>query len=125
MAHLKLEVPVFSPASAQVALARASRIELNRAGSYPQGGLTPGLSDVQSLSAVPVPLRISKQILDTLLNVHLDTRALDPGTPCRFLSLEIEYRNRVLYSWSYLYTHSPTGWKADSKRLSDQATWPS
>ncbi|KAI7787766.1 copper homeostasis protein cutc [Diaporthe eres] len=58
MAPLEVEVPVFSPASAQVALARASRIELNRAGSYPKGGLTPELSDVQSLSAVPIPLRI-------------------------------------------------------------------
>lgn len=101
MAPLNLEVPVFSPASAQVALARASRIELNRAGSYPQGGLTPGLSDVQSLSAVPVPLRISKQILDTLLSIHLDTRVLDLEGPCRFVSLKTEYRNRVLYSWPY------------------------
>lgn len=66
MALLELEVPVFSPASAQVALARAGRIELNRAGSYPKGGLTPELSDVQSLSAVPVPLRISKQFLETM-----------------------------------------------------------
>lgn len=66
MASLKLEVPVFSPGSAQVALARAGRIELNRAGSYPKGGLTPDLSDVQSLSAVPVPLRISKHFLDTM-----------------------------------------------------------
>lgn len=64
MAPLELEVPVFSPASAQVALARASRIELNRAGSYPKGGLTPELSDVQSLSALPIPLRISKLILN-------------------------------------------------------------
>ncbi|KAI3391708.1 hypothetical protein diail_6953 [Diaporthe ilicicola] len=56
MAHL--EVPVFSPASARVALTKGSRIELNRAGSYPKGGLTPELSDVQSLSAVSVPLRI-------------------------------------------------------------------
>lgn len=83
MAHLKLEVPVFSPASAQVALARAGRIELNRAGSYPQGGLTPELSDVQSLTAVPVPLRISKQILYTLLNVHLDTRVLGLEALCQ------------------------------------------
>ncbi|KAG8159040.1 hypothetical protein KVR01_011483 [Diaporthe batatas] len=58
MAPLDLEVPVFSPGSARVALTRASRLELNRAGSYPQGGLTPELSDVQSLSAVAVPLRI-------------------------------------------------------------------
>ncbi|KAL1881807.1 hypothetical protein Daus18300_000860 [Diaporthe australafricana] len=56
MAHL--EVPVFSPASARVALTKAGRLELNRAGSYPKGGLTPELSDVQSLSAVSVPLRI-------------------------------------------------------------------
>lgn len=62
MAPLELEVPVFSPGSAQVALTIASRIELNRAGSYPQGGLTPELSDVQSLAAVSVPLRISKQV---------------------------------------------------------------
>ncbi|POS79415.1 CutC family protein [Diaporthe helianthi] len=58
MARLELEVPVFSPGSARVALTRASRLELNRAGSYPQGGLTPELSDVQSLSSVPAPLRI-------------------------------------------------------------------
>ncbi|KAK2602540.1 hypothetical protein N8I77_009059 [Diaporthe amygdali] len=56
MAHL--EVPVFSPASARVALTRANRLELNRAGSYPQGGLTPEIPDVQSLSSVTVPLRI-------------------------------------------------------------------
>lgn len=76
MAPLELEVPVFSPASAQVALARASRIELNRAGSYPKGGLTPELSDVQSLSAVPIPLRISKQVLIAVFTLRLEACAV-------------------------------------------------
>lgn len=54
-----LEVPIFSPASAQAALSRgAARLEVNRAGSYPQGGLTPAASEVEPLAGSPVPLRI-------------------------------------------------------------------
>lgn len=55
-----LEVPVFSPPSASLAIAAgAHRIELNRAGSYPQGGLTPSLADLEALSgSSPVPLRV-------------------------------------------------------------------
>lgn len=46
-----LEVPVFSPHSASLALAQhASRVELNRDGSYPEGGLTPTIADLQSLT---------------------------------------------------------------------------
>ncbi|KUI71418.1 hypothetical protein VM1G_07230 [Cytospora mali] len=55
----RLEVPVFSPASARAALSRgASRLEINRAGSYPQGGLTPDESEVEPLQDSPIPLRI-------------------------------------------------------------------
>lgn len=51
-----LEVPVFSPASATAAIqAGAHRLELNRAGSYPQGGLTPDVADLQALSSADVP----------------------------------------------------------------------
>lgn len=54
-----LEVPIFSPASAKAALSRgATRLEVNRAGSYPQGGLTPAASEVEPLAGSPVPLRI-------------------------------------------------------------------
>ncbi|ROW06136.1 hypothetical protein VMCG_04628 [Cytospora schulzeri] len=54
-----LEVPIFSPASARAALSRgAGRIEVNREGSYPQGGLTPDESEVGPLSDSPVPLRV-------------------------------------------------------------------
>lgn len=57
-----LEVPVFSPPSASLAIAAgAHRIELNRAGSYPQGGLTPSLADLEALlsgSSPVVPLRV-------------------------------------------------------------------
>ncbi|KAK7730394.1 hypothetical protein SLS53_009013 [Cytospora paraplurivora] len=54
-----LEVPIFSPASARAALSRgATRLEINRAGSYPQGGLTPAECEVEPLSDSPVPLRI-------------------------------------------------------------------
>lgn len=63
---LPLEVPVFSPPSAAAALlAGAHRLELNRAGSYPQGGLTPSLADLEALArghapdmAPTAPLRI-------------------------------------------------------------------
>ncbi|KUI60821.1 hypothetical protein VP1G_08015 [Cytospora mali] len=55
----RLEVPIFSPASAKAALSRgASRLEINRAGSYPQGGLTPDESEVAPLQDSPIPLRL-------------------------------------------------------------------
>lgn len=45
-----LEVPVFSPHSASLAIAQhAARVELNRDGSYPDGGLTPTLADLKRL----------------------------------------------------------------------------
>lgn len=54
-----LEVPVFSPASAMAALSQgASRLEVNRAGSYPQGGTTPDEAEVAPLSGSPAPLRV-------------------------------------------------------------------
>ncbi|ROW11673.1 hypothetical protein VPNG_05625 [Cytospora leucostoma] len=54
-----LEVPIFSPTSARIALSRgATRLEVNRAGSYPHGGLTPAESEVGPLSDSPAPLRI-------------------------------------------------------------------
>ncbi|KAF3770849.1 hypothetical protein M406DRAFT_223576, partial [Cryphonectria parasitica EP155] len=54
------EVPVFSSSSAHLAIsAGAHRLELNRANSYPQGGLTPSLSDLEALSSYStVPLRV-------------------------------------------------------------------
>lgn len=58
---IPLEVPVFAPSSASAAIsAGAHRLELNRAGSYPQGGLTPEIADLQVLlrSECSVPLRI-------------------------------------------------------------------
>ena len=40
--NVKLEVPVFGPRDVETVLQLgAHRIELNAAGSYPQGGLTP------------------------------------------------------------------------------------
>lgn len=57
-----LEVPVFSPASGRAALSRgAGRLEVNHAGSYPQGGLTPDGAEVAALSGCrrpPAPLRV-------------------------------------------------------------------
>lgn len=54
-----LEIPVFSPSSATIAVSQgAHRIELNRAGSYAAGGLTPEPSDLEGLEDVSVPLRI-------------------------------------------------------------------
>lgn len=104
MTPLKLEVPVFSPGSAQVALARAGRIELNRAGSYPKGGLTPELSDVQSLSAVPVPLRISKQFLNTMHSKHL---------PSAFYTSELLGVPQLLRQAMSNRTYSPTQIRAE------------
>jgi copper homeostasis protein len=60
-----LEVPVFGPASAALAVAAgAHRIELNAAESYPAGGLTPTVDDLRRVQdelrrlARPVPVRV-------------------------------------------------------------------
>ncbi|PSR78499.1 copper homeostasis CutC domain-containing protein, partial [Coniella lustricola] len=58
-----LEVPVFSPTSAALALAAgAQRLELNRAGSYPNGGLTPSIADLEVVACgcggADVPVRV-------------------------------------------------------------------
>ncbi|KAK8062341.1 CutC family protein [Apiospora hydei] len=55
----RLEIPIFGPASASPAIAAgAARIELNAAGSYPAGGLTPSVDDVACLKDAEVPVRI-------------------------------------------------------------------
>ncbi|KAK8112683.1 CutC family protein [Apiospora sp. TS-2023a] len=55
----RLEIPVFGPASAFPAItAGAARIEVNAAGSYPAGGLTPSIEDVAQLRDVKVPVRV-------------------------------------------------------------------
>ncbi|KAK7912051.1 CutC family protein [Apiospora marii] len=54
-----LEIPIFGPASAFPAIAAgAARIELNAAGSYPAGGLTPSIEDLTQLRDVQVPVRV-------------------------------------------------------------------
>lgn len=57
-----LEVPVFSPHSASRAIAQhAARVELNRGGSYPAGGLTPTVADLEALvvsGKVNPPIRV-------------------------------------------------------------------
>ncbi|KAI0471829.1 hypothetical protein GGR56DRAFT_93824 [Xylariaceae sp. FL0804] len=55
-----LEIPVFGGRAAhRAAELGASRIELNAAGSYPAGGLTPTLQDVEMAAAVlDVPVRV-------------------------------------------------------------------
>ncbi|KAK7745188.1 hypothetical protein SLS62_009901 [Diatrype stigma] len=54
-----LEVPVFGArAAAHAVKAGASRIELNAAGSYPAGGLTPSVEDLRSIVNLDVPLRV-------------------------------------------------------------------
>ncbi|RYP29135.1 hypothetical protein DL767_006905 [Monosporascus sp. MG133] len=59
MAPIGLEIPVFGAgAAADAVAAGASRIELNAAGSYPAGGLTPSLEDLQRVASLGVPLRI-------------------------------------------------------------------
>lgn len=59
MPSIGLEVPVFGGGAARNAVAAgASRIELNAAGSYPEGGLTPSLEDLRAAAALDVPLRI-------------------------------------------------------------------
>ncbi|KAI0150149.1 hypothetical protein GGR57DRAFT_198814 [Xylariaceae sp. FL1272] len=60
-AGLGLEIPAFGAQAALRAVdLGASRIELNAAGSYPDGGLTPTLEDLEALisSGIQVPLRI-------------------------------------------------------------------
>lgn len=55
---LQLEIPIFGPRSASAAAANgASRIELNRTGSYTSGGLTPSLAELATVRKVvgPVP----------------------------------------------------------------------
>ncbi|XWW96712.1 hypothetical protein V2A60_004691 [Cordyceps javanica] len=67
---LPLEVAVFSPADALAAQALgAARVELNRPGSYPAGGLTPPLSALAALASLssspppPQPLRIPVRVM--------------------------------------------------------------
>ncbi|KAL2760682.1 hypothetical protein ACRALDRAFT_1066837 [Sodiomyces alcalophilus JCM 7366] len=50
-----LEVPIFSPAAAlQSQSLPIARIELNARGSYPAGGLTPRLQDVQCITSLTI-----------------------------------------------------------------------
>ena len=61
MSPICFEIPVFGGNAALGAVAAgASRIELNAADSYPAGGLTPSLQDLQVITAaaLSVPLRI-------------------------------------------------------------------
>lgn len=61
MSPTGLEVPVFGASAAlRVVEAGASRIELNAAGSYPAGGLTPSLDDLERVivAGLNVPLRV-------------------------------------------------------------------
>lgn len=54
-----LEIPIFGPASASLAVAAgAARIELNAAGSYPAGGLTPSIEDAARIRDAQVPVRV-------------------------------------------------------------------
>ncbi|KAI1087535.1 hypothetical protein F5B19DRAFT_63899 [Rostrohypoxylon terebratum] len=54
-----LEIPVFGADAALKAVELgASRIELNAKGSYPDGGLTPSLDDLQRVAHLPIPVRI-------------------------------------------------------------------
>ncbi|KAI1762799.1 hypothetical protein GGR53DRAFT_399111 [Hypoxylon sp. FL1150] len=54
-----LEIPVFGASAASRAVQLgASRIELNAAGSYPAGGLTPSLEDLKQVASVDIPIRI-------------------------------------------------------------------
>lgn len=54
-----LEVPVFGASAAAHAVeAGASRIELNAAGSYLAGGLTPSVEDLRRIANLNVPLRV-------------------------------------------------------------------
>lgn len=56
---VQLEVPLFGPASAEAAVrAGAGRIELNAAGSYTHGGLTPTLDELSALRSLMVPVRV-------------------------------------------------------------------
>jgi len=53
----RLEVPIFGPSSASVAvLAGAARLELNAAGSYPDGGTTPSVAELVAVNAVMASL---------------------------------------------------------------------
>ncbi|KAI1505668.1 copper homeostasis CutC domain-containing protein [Biscogniauxia marginata] len=59
MARVGLEVPVFGPSAAKRAVyLGASCVELNAAGSYAAGGLTPSLADLECVADLDVPLRI-------------------------------------------------------------------
>ncbi|KAI2466076.1 hypothetical protein F4781DRAFT_369466 [Annulohypoxylon bovei var. microspora] len=54
-----LEIPVFGAAAALKAVKLgASRIELNAVGSYPDGGLTPSLEDLERVAQLQIPVRV-------------------------------------------------------------------
>ncbi|KAI1799975.1 hypothetical protein F4811DRAFT_541468 [Daldinia bambusicola] len=54
-----LEIPVFGAAAAAKAIElEATRIELNALGSYPDGGLTPPLKDLEIVAQSSIPLRV-------------------------------------------------------------------
>ncbi|OTA90265.1 hypothetical protein M434DRAFT_78198 [Hypoxylon sp. CO27-5] len=54
-----LEIPVFGAHAASRAVELgASRIELNAAGSYVDGGLTPSLEDLENVAHAEVPVRV-------------------------------------------------------------------
>lgn len=58
MSH-RLEVPVFGSHSAHLAIeAGAHRLELNHEGSYPQGGTTPNIGNLQVLRLNSTPVRV-------------------------------------------------------------------
>ncbi|EJT76193.1 CutC family protein [Gaeumannomyces tritici R3-111a-1] len=76
MAKRKLEIPVFSPSAAsEAANLGAHRIELNAAGSYPAGGLTPSLAELSDL------LHQLQQPSQSAATATSDGAALPPPSP--------------------------------------------
>ncbi|KAI1400825.1 hypothetical protein F4819DRAFT_460097 [Hypoxylon fuscum] len=56
---IRLEIPVFGADAALRAVELgASRIELNAAGSYPDGGLTPSVEDLERIANIDIPVRV-------------------------------------------------------------------
>ncbi|KAK4169059.1 copper homeostasis CutC domain-containing protein [Cladorrhinum sp. PSN259] len=71
----KLEIPIFGPASGPAAAeAGAKQVELNRSGSYSAGGLTPTLSELETLIS-SLPCSVSKR---PIIRVMIRPRGAPP-----------------------------------------------
>ncbi|KAL2110091.1 hypothetical protein VUR80DRAFT_1650 [Thermomyces stellatus] len=95
MAPFKIEIPIFTPLSSVPSLPPTARLELNAAGSYPSGGLTPPVPGTMPAPRPPVRVMIrprgappsspdfiySPQELSSMLDsIRAFKAVLDPAT---------------------------------------------